>query len=83
MPVYLVDRELPGVSIEELAAAQRAAIDASTEEVRYLRSVWVPGESHCMCLFEAPDADRVAALNDSIALPYRRVVEALDLTPEP
>lgn len=81
MPVFMVDRELPGISMEDLAGAQRAAIAASTGEVRYLRSVWVPGDSHCMCLFEAADADGVAALNDAAGLPYRRVVEALDLAP--
>ena len=34
-----------------------------------------------MCLFEGPDADRVAALNDDAGLPYTRVVEAMDLAP--
>jgi hypothetical protein len=79
MPVFMVDRDLPGISMNDLAGAQQAAIAASTDDVRYLRSVWVPGDSHCMCLFEAPDADRVTALNDAAGLPYRRVVEALDL----
>lgn len=81
MPVYMVDRELPGISMEDLAGAQKAAISASNDEVRYLRSVWVPGDAHCMCLFEAPDADRVAELNTTAGLPYTRVVEAMDLKP--
>ena len=81
MPVYMVDRQLPGISMDDLAGAQRAAIEASDGSVRYLRSVWVPGDSHCMCLFEGPDADAVAARNDAAGLPYRRVVEALDLAP--
>jgi hypothetical protein len=54
MPVYLVHRDLPGISMDDLARAQRTAISASNDEVRYLRSVWVPGEEHCMCLFEGP-----------------------------
>jgi hypothetical protein len=77
----MVDRQLLGISMDELAGAQRTAIDASDEHVQYLRSVWVPGDSHCMCLFEGPDADAVAALNDAAGLPYQRVVEALDLAP--
>lgn len=87
MPVYMADRELPGISMDQLAGAQRAAIDASqrfTEEgkpVRYIRSMFVPGESHCMCLFEAPDADRVREVNEAAGLPFTRIVEAADLTP--
>lgn len=87
MPVYLVDRTLPGATLDDLAAAQRAAIDmsqrfsASGRPVRYIRSTFIPGESRCLCLFEAPSADRVREVNDSARLPYSRVVEAADLTP--
>lgn len=87
MSVFMVDRELPGMSIEQLGGAQKAAIDTSrrfTEEgkpVRYLRSTWVPGESQCMCLFEADDQELVRQVNDDAGLPYTRIVEAMDLTP--
>lgn len=87
MAVYMVDRDLPGISMEDLGAAQRRAIDWSQRyqsegrQVRYIRSTFVPGEAHCMCLFEAPDADLVAELNDDAEIPYTRVTEALDLTP--
>lgn len=88
MAVYLVDRSLPGITMEQLAAAQGAAIATSAQfrdegrEVRYLRSVFVPGEAHCMCLFEAPDAEVVKAVNDRAQLPYTAVHEALDLPPQ-
>jgi hypothetical protein len=49
--------------------------------VRYIRSMFVPAESHCMCLFEAGSAQDVADLNDEAQIPYTRVTEALDLTP--
>ncbi len=87
MATYMVDRDLPGISMEQLADAQRRAIDwsqryqADGRNVRYIRSTFVPGEAHCMCLFEAPDADVVADLNDDAEIPYTRVTEALDLTP--
>lgn len=87
MAVYMVDRDLPGISMEQLADAQRRAIDWSERyqsqgrNVRYIRSTFVPGEAHCMCLFEAPNADLVSALNDDADIPYTRVTEALDLTP--
>lgn len=89
MPVYMADRELPGITLPQLADAQRAAIDTSrrfTEKgqpVKYLRSMYVPGESHCMCLFEANDADSVRAVNEAAGIPFKRVVEAMDLPPAP
>lgn len=87
MSVFMVDRDLPGITLEQLAAAQKAAIDTSrqfTEEgrpVRYIRSMYVPGEAHCMCLFEAANAADVQDVNDEAGIPYTRVVEAMDLTP--
>jgi len=87
MPVYMVDRSLPGISMDQLAAAQRAAIDtgkrmtAAGKSVRYLRSTYVPSEAHCMCLFEASNPDLVKQLNDEAKIPYTRIVEAADLTP--
>ncbi|MCI0396190.1 MAG: DUF4242 domain-containing protein [Chloroflexi bacterium] len=83
--VYLVDRDLPGITMEQLAGAQRAAIGTSQQftaagkPVRYLRSTFVPGESRCMCLFEAPDAALVEEVNQAAQLPYTRIVEAMDL----
>lgn len=87
MPVFMADRELPGVTLEQLADAQRAAIDTSErftaagKPVRYIRSMYVPGEEHCMCLFEAQDAASVREVNDAARIPYTRIVEAMDLTP--
>jgi V8-like Glu-specific endopeptidase len=87
MPVYMVDRDLPGITMEQLGAAQQAAIQTSEQftsqgqQVRYIRSMFVPGESHCMCMFESTDPDTVRQVNDTAQIPYTRVVEALDLTP--
>ncbi len=87
MPVYMVERDLPGISMDQLAGAQQAAISTSQQftdqgkPVRYIRSTFVPGEAHCMCLFEAPTADRVREVNETANIPFTRIVEALDLTP--
>ena len=85
--VYMVERELPGITPEQLAGAQRAAIEGSQKStsggapVRYIRSTFVPGEARCMCLFEAATPDAVRDVNESAGLPFTRIVEALDLTP--
>jgi hypothetical protein len=88
MPVYMVDRDLPGIKMDQLAAAQKAAIDLSQKmsaqgkNVRYIRSAFVPGEAHCMCFFEAASPEVVKELNDTAEIPYKRIVEAMDLTPK-
>jgi RNA:NAD 2'-phosphotransferase (TPT1/KptA family) len=87
MGVYLVDRDLPGITREGLAAMQRAEISASQQltaagqVVRYLRSVFIPGEARCLCLFEAEEEAAVVAVNEVAWLPFTRIVDALDLTP--
>jgi hypothetical protein len=87
MTVYMVERDLKGITMDELAAAQRRAIDTSSDfstrgkPVRYIRTTFVPGEERSMCLFEASDPDLVREVNDEAKIPYTRVIEALDLTP--
>jgi hypothetical protein len=87
MAVFMVERELPGISMDQLAAAQKAAIEtgeqftADGKNVRYIRTTFVPGEARCMCLFEADNADLVKEVNDTAQIPYSRVIEAMDLTP--
>jgi hypothetical protein len=88
MAVYMVDRDLPGVTMDQLGAAQQAAIEtgkkftAEGKNVRYIRTTFVPGEAHCMCLFEADNADLVREVNEAAQIPFTRIVEALDLTPQ-
>ena len=85
MRVYLVERELAGVTMARLAqvleAEARSAADASARggRVRYLRSIFVPEDARCFCLFEAEDETLVRAVNDRAQLPFTRIVEALDL----
>jgi muconolactone delta-isomerase len=87
MPVYMVGRDLKGITMDQLAAAQKNAIETGKElsargkQVRYIRSTFVPGEARCMCLFEAPDQSNVKELNETAKIPFSRIVEALDLTP--
>ena len=87
MPVFMVERNLKGISMEDLAGAQKAAIGtaeamrAGGDQIRYIRSTFSPGDGRCMCLFESYTPAQVARLNDTAGLPYTQIVEALDLTP--
>jgi len=87
MAVYVVERDLPGITMDQLAAAQKAAIEKGREltsqgkDVRYIRSMFVPGDSKCMCLFEASSPEIVKELNEAAKIPFTQIKEALDLTP--
>ncbi len=87
MTVYMVERDLPGITLEQLGGAQKAAIETSEEftsrgkQVRYIRSTYVPGDSKVMCLFEASGQQLVEEVNQAANIPFTRVVEAMDLTP--
>ena len=79
MKVYMVERSLPGITNEQLAGAQSAAIAESQKAtaagtpVRYIRSTFVPAQATCLCLFEANSADAVGDVNQT------RVVSVADL----
>ncbi len=87
MGVYMDERNLKGISMDDLGAAQKAAIGKGEEmtaagtDVRYIRSTFAPEDGRCMCLFEAKSEEDVKRLNDEAGLPYDRIVEALDLSP--
>lgn len=87
MSVYMVERDLKGISMENLGGAQKAAISmaqkmsAAGTDITYIRSTFAPEDGRCMCLFDAASDTDVKQLNDAAGLPYSRVVAALDLTP--
>ncbi len=87
MTVYMVERDLKGIAMDDLAAAQKAAISKAEEmrnegaEVRYIRTTFAPEDGRCMCLFEGGSEAEVKRLNDEAGLPYHRIVPAMDLTP--
>lgn len=87
MAVYMVERSLKGISMDDLGGAQSAAIAKAAEmnaagtDIGYIRTTFAPDDGRCMCLFEGNSASDVKRLNDEAGIPYDRVVEALDLTP--
>lgn len=87
MSVFMVERDLKGISMDDLAGAQKAAIataekmSSNGDRISYIRSTFAPDDGRCMCLFDGESAEQVQRLNDEAGLPYNRVVAALDLTP--
>src|SRR5438094_703454 len=91
MPVYMVERDLPGVKMEQLAAAQRRAIEVGKEltaegkEVRYIRSTFVPGQNKCCSRFKDGVADNevpcVTRNEDHLQLRENSVQSFSEFTP--
>lgn len=88
MAVYMVERDLKGIAMEDLAGAQKGAISKAEQmrqegaDVRYIRTTFALEDGRCMCLFEAASERDVRRLNDEAGLPYHRIVPAMDLTPQ-
>ena len=88
MPQYVVERHLPNFTGEQVAAAAKRAKETTAEmtregtPVRYMRSIFIPGEDKCYCLFEGESADAVRQANQRAELPVESISEALSITTE-
>lgn len=87
MPTFVAERNLKGIPMDQLAAAQKRAIETAGRmtqagtPVKYLRSTYVPETGECLCLFEGSSAADVEALNREANVPFTRVMPAMDLQP--
>jgi hypothetical protein len=85
VPSFLVFRDLPGVTRDQYAAAQRAAADAARRtggadrEVTYQGGFFLPAVARAICIFHAETAADVIAVNELAGLPTTSIVEAIDL----
>jgi hypothetical protein len=82
MPEYLVELYLANSSSAPLEAPRRARSSANAmrregQQVRYLRSIFVPEDETCFLLFEAASPDLVGEASRRAALTYDRIVEAV------
>jgi hypothetical protein len=78
---FLVERRLPGLSREHLAMVQRSLhAVAPGAGVRYARTIWIPVQERCLCLFEAESIDAVKRANETAQVPFDTIVEVLHLT---
>jgi Nickel responsive protein SCO4226-like len=66
---------------DELATLIRRSVEVVVRQgvdVRYVRSILVPGDETCFHVFEAASAEAVDAVGRLAALPLVRVVEVLE-----
>jgi hypothetical protein len=86
VPTYLVESYVPGVTLEEVAAACSRAEDAADgmrqagTPVQHLATTFVPSEGSVLWLFDGASAQVVEEANRRAGIDFARVVEAIALT---
>ena len=88
MTQYMVERHLPDFPPDQLPGAAAAAKQKSEElsgegqDVRYIRSTYIPEGEKCYCLFEGPSREAVEEVQKRAGLPHEKIHEAAFLTAE-
>lgn len=90
MSLFIVDRMIPGLTVQQLGIAQHAMVESARrlggkgERIRYIRSTLIPGQSRCICLFEEDHRSLVRTVNETAQFPFSRIDEVVELiTPLP
>ena len=84
MPRYIIERTVPTLSREELAAVARRslAILADMPEVRWIRSYVSDVEGKIYCEYDAPTAEAIREHARRAGIPVDRISEvALEISP--
>ena len=88
MAVYVVKRDLPGITPEALMSAGTRAKSCCAEmtregqAVRWIRSFFLPETAQTHCYFEAPSKSAVEEANQRARIPFTQIVEVMELTPD-
>ncbi len=88
MPMYVVERDLPGITEDQLTGAglrTKSCVEEMSREgqdVRWVRSYFSPDTEQARCYYEASDEDRVKELNERAQVPYVAIRQVMEMTPE-
>jgi hypothetical protein len=88
MPTFVAIRSLPGITPDGVHGAgariSTCAASMQTEgtRVKWLRSFFLPETSQTHCYFEGPDRATIVDLNERAGLPFERLVEVAEMTPD-
>ncbi len=78
MPIYIVERYLPGRNRAWLEAAL-ARLPRARRGVVYLGSTYVASDDSCFSRFEAESAADVRDVNEVAGVPFARIVAAAEI----
>jgi hypothetical protein len=84
MPRYVIERNVPGLSREDLTAAARrsVAVLEGMPDVRWIRSYVSDAEGKIYCEYDAPSPEAIREHARRAGLPVDRIAEvALEISP--
>lgn len=88
MTKFLVERNLPGITPEQLQAAGVRAKTCCEEmasegsEIVWHRSFFLPESEKTFCVFEAPDREMVVEANRRAQIPFEAIHPSMEMTPD-
>jgi len=88
MPLFVVERELPGITPEALQSAGLRAKSCCAEmthegnEVRWVRSFFLPESARTHCYFEGASVAAIEEANQRAKIPFSRISAVVEMTPE-
>lgn len=88
MAVYVVTRDLPGITPDALQSAGLRAKTCCAEmtgegqPVRWIRSFFLPESAQTHCYFEAGSKEAVEEANSRARIPFTKIYEVVEMTPE-
>jgi hypothetical protein len=84
MPRYIIERSVPGLSPEALAAAARRSIQvlADMPDVKWIRSYVSDAEGKIYCEYDAPSIEAIREHARRAGLPADRISEvSMEISP--
>lgn len=84
MPRYIIERSVPGLTADDLAAAARRSIEVLGDmpTVKWIRSYVSDAQGKIYCEYDAPSVDAVLEHARRAGLPVDRVSEvAMEISP--
>jgi len=88
MSLFVVKRDLPGITPEMLQSAgirAKSCCAEITEEgqpVRWVRSFFLPETAQTHCYFEGGSKAAIEEANTRARIPFTEIVEVVEMTPE-
>jgi hypothetical protein len=88
MPLFVVERELPGINPQMLTStvvrAKTYCVEISEEgrSVRWIQSFFLPESSRTHCYFEGVSRDVIEEVNKLANIPFERNSQVVEMTPE-
>ena len=82
--VFVAERDVAGVTAARIGDVHRALgaaarrVTTPDHPVSYLRTIYIPGENRCICMFQAYDAATVALVNDTAQVPLGLIAESIE-----